>query len=453
MSASRNKKSKSSKTSKPSKPSKSSKSSTTKSKPKQSPKHKKKQSKPESTTKSKPKPKSKSKPKPQQNNTKTEQENIWGVKLKKNKKNVHIESKYKLGDFVLLGNDREGIIGYKGPLHNNPKTMIFYGIELLNGSIGDTDGTYKGKRYFQTLPNRSIFVTVDEIRRTMVGKDYNTPKRLDRRQSLQHKQHSSVGNKKQTAFELAIYDVAKEMESKCDKLEELNVSSVVIPKDNINLMNKSQSMEQNNNESKIDLSVKNVNKKIGRKRGRKKGKAKSLALSEIRRKYEQNAKNIDNERKKLIDIHKKRKSFNKVKLDANVKSKAISGFKKKLKKSNEKEKMKEMFKNESEAVENSKSIIEELGFLKYLKDYEIYSHLFKSKINNKKHRKRRRKKGINKPGDDWSHKKAVSSIHTIRRDMEKKKQEKQANNVDNDKNNIVKKWEPQTRVRANTKPH
>ena len=86
---------------------------------------------------------------------------------------------------MVLSNDREGIIGYKGKLHDKSQNDTYFGIELLNGSVGESDGIHSGKRYFQTLPDRAIFVKVDEIRRIMVGKDYNTPRRLDRRQSLQ----------------------------------------------------------------------------------------------------------------------------------------------------------------------------------------------------------------------------------------------------------------------------
>merc|ERR1712130_583170 len=208
-----------------------------------------------------------------------------------------------------------GIIGYKGKDHDNPRNITFYGIELLNGCCGNSDGQYKGKRYFQTLPDRAIFVSKDKIRRTMIGKDYNAPKRLDRRQSLQHRQSSSVLNQKQTEYELAIFDVAKELETKCNILDDIKEEQ--FEPEPLRL--------QNNHKS----SPENVVKTKKRKKGRKKEKAKSLALSAIRRKYEENAKNIDNERNKKIQKFKKRKSFNRVKLDQNVKNKAIAGFKKK----------------------------------------------------------------------------------------------------------------------------
>ena len=241
-----------------------------------------------------------------------------------------------------------------------------------------------------------------------------------------HRRHSSVTNKKQSEFELAIFQVAKEVEAKCDKLdgiqeEDMDVDSA--PNESTKLQHKPQS----------DLNPKNVMKKMGRGKGRKKGKAKSLALNEIRRKYEQNAANIDIERNKEIARFKKRKSFNRVKLDLNVKSAAISGFKKKLKKQTQKDKMKEMLKNEDEAIKNGLEIVEELGFLKYLKDYEIYSRLLQTKQGKKgkRRRKRKREKHSYHPfGDDWIHKKSVSSIHLLREKKMKEIEDKKV--MDND---------------------
>merc|ERR1712125_66212 len=93
---------------------------------------------------------------------------------------------YNLGDFCILDSDREGIIRYKGTLnhtHLSNEQSILYGIELLNGCVGDSDGTHSGKRYFQTLPNRAIFVEADKIRKVMTDKDHKAPRRLDRRRS------------------------------------------------------------------------------------------------------------------------------------------------------------------------------------------------------------------------------------------------------------------------------
>lgn len=128
------------------------------------------------------------------NGTSTTSTNPWGVKLRKKskKKSSKKVSKkksakygdYKMGDFVVLDNDREGIIGFIGSLHSKPQNVTFYGIELLNGSAGDSDGVYDGKRYFQTLPNRAIFVTKKKIRRRMTGRDMGSPRRLDRKMSL-----------------------------------------------------------------------------------------------------------------------------------------------------------------------------------------------------------------------------------------------------------------------------
>eukprot|EP01084_Bolivina_argentea_P231165 389901_1 len=188
-------------------------------------------------------------------------------------------SKYKVGDFVLLSNDREGTIGYKGPLHNNPDDVIFYGIELLNGSVGDSDGVYANTRYFHTLPQRAIFVTVDTIRRVMVGKDYLAPHRLDRRQSLQHRA-SLVDLVKQSEYELAIYEVAEEVQTKCDLLDA--ISPPLPPKSTLDNAAYSMPLPKKKKKKK--------RKKRGRPRGRSKGQSDAL------RRYQQNAQNIDNVR-------------------------------------------------------------------------------------------------------------------------------------------------------------
>merc|ERR1712228_689848 len=98
-------------------------------------------------------------------------------------------------------------------------------------------GTYLDKRYFQTLPNRAIFVKVDQIRRIMIGKDYKSPRRLDRRHSLRHRKQKQ----KQSEFELTIYSITEQMEEKCDSMDNIK---------HIRLENRAQSNEQNVNKKK-----------------------------------------------------------------------------------------------------------------------------------------------------------------------------------------------------------
>ena len=61
---------------------------------------------------------------------------------------------YEVGDWVMLSdnNHQEGIILYIGNVSG--KNNIQYGIELTDFSIGNHNGTYQGKYYFEV--NRYI---------------------------------------------------------------------------------------------------------------------------------------------------------------------------------------------------------------------------------------------------------------------------------------------------------
>merc|ERR1712129_484285 len=58
------------------------------------------------------------------------------------------------------GNDRVGIIQYKGALDG--KNGVFYGIELSKGK-GKHSGLFKGKRYFMCQKGTGIFVDKKQI--------------------------------------------------------------------------------------------------------------------------------------------------------------------------------------------------------------------------------------------------------------------------------------------------
>jgi len=51
-------------------------------------------------------------------------------------------------------------------------TGLFYGVELTDGSIGQSDGSIRGKRYFSTDGKRALFAPSTKIRRRMNPKDH-----------------------------------------------------------------------------------------------------------------------------------------------------------------------------------------------------------------------------------------------------------------------------------------
>lgn len=64
-------------------------------------------------------------------------------------KNATASKEYELGDWVLLSNKNhsEGIILFIGNVKG--KNDIQFGIEVTDFSIGQHNGTYQGKYYFQ----------------------------------------------------------------------------------------------------------------------------------------------------------------------------------------------------------------------------------------------------------------------------------------------------------------
>jgi len=78
---------------------------------------------------------------------------------------------YAVGDEVLLSKDRNGFIRYVGEVPEMG-AGLFYGVELTAGSIGQSDGSLRGKRYFTTDGKRALFAPSSKIRRKMTTKDY-----------------------------------------------------------------------------------------------------------------------------------------------------------------------------------------------------------------------------------------------------------------------------------------
>jgi len=78
---------------------------------------------------------------------------------------------YAIGDEVLMSKDRVGVVRYVGEL-KELGTGLWYGVELTDGSIGQSDGTVHGKQYFATEGKRALFVQSAKIRRKMNQKDH-----------------------------------------------------------------------------------------------------------------------------------------------------------------------------------------------------------------------------------------------------------------------------------------
>ena len=77
----------------------------------------------------------------------------------------HNEQKYELNDYISLTNKRKGLIRYIGTVHfGNGK---WFGIELIDGSIGNHDGKVGKTRYFRTASKSAIFVTKDQIKKIL----------------------------------------------------------------------------------------------------------------------------------------------------------------------------------------------------------------------------------------------------------------------------------------------
>ena len=94
---------------------------------------------------------------------------------KKNKSytNIGYNSKWQVGDEVLISKDRTGILKYIGhvPEMGDGDSKLWYGIELTSGTMGHNDGSIKGKRYFQTNGKRGMFIPESKLRRRLNRKD------------------------------------------------------------------------------------------------------------------------------------------------------------------------------------------------------------------------------------------------------------------------------------------
>ena len=94
-----------------------------------------------------------------------------GKKKKSFKKTIGSPTKWQVGDEVLISKDRTGILHYIGKVPEMGDDKTWYGLELTSGTMGQNDGSIKGKRYFQVNGKRGMFVPESKLRRRLNRKD------------------------------------------------------------------------------------------------------------------------------------------------------------------------------------------------------------------------------------------------------------------------------------------
>merc|ERR1712048_398418 len=75
---------------------------------------------------------------------------------------VRSPRQFALGDCVETWRGEKCIIRYIGNVDHFATEM--YGIEYVDGTLGQHDGEYRGKQYFVGKPNRCSFIKYSKIR-------------------------------------------------------------------------------------------------------------------------------------------------------------------------------------------------------------------------------------------------------------------------------------------------
>uniref|UniRef100_A0A0K0FZ64 Restin homolog (inferred by orthology to a D. melanogaster protein) n=1 Tax=Strongyloides venezuelensis TaxID=75913 RepID=A0A0K0FZ64_STRVS len=109
---------------------------------------------------------------------------------------------YDVDDRVVMGGGKIGICRFLG--ETNFAKGIWAGIEL-DCPMGKNDGTVKGERYFNCLPNHGIFVTASKVSRAPVDKGSNvqikhTKTSTMRQRTGSHGSSNSIDNMSITSF-------------------------------------------------------------------------------------------------------------------------------------------------------------------------------------------------------------------------------------------------------------
>ncbi len=77
---------------------------------------------------------------------------------------------FEIGDVLSLEHGDRGILHYFGPTKSTGKAIMF-GVELLDGAMGNSDGSIGEERFFACEEKRGTFVKSAKIRKKV---DYET---------------------------------------------------------------------------------------------------------------------------------------------------------------------------------------------------------------------------------------------------------------------------------------
>eukprot|EP01083_Nonionella_stella_P273371 927274_1 len=111
---------------------------------------------------------------------------------------------YKIGDHVILTQDREGIIRYVGNVEFT--SGIMFGIELKEGALGKHDGEVHNKRYFTAPKQRGIFVKPSRIRRKSRQRDRKSSFKLNRSAAIEQLKKRESTEKKRWRAPYEVYE-------------------------------------------------------------------------------------------------------------------------------------------------------------------------------------------------------------------------------------------------------
>merc|ERR1712228_845432 len=98
-------------------------------------------------------------------------------------------TKYKIGDLILFNKNKQGLIRYIGPLHNDYNE--WYGIEVIGGNKGFDNGSLQKHQYFECASNQGIFIKKYQIIRPLTSSDFAMNKK-EKRKKYKHKRNISL---------------------------------------------------------------------------------------------------------------------------------------------------------------------------------------------------------------------------------------------------------------------
>lgn len=201
---------------------------------------------------------------------------LGGIKKKKK------SCKWLIGDEVLISKDRTGVLRYIGKVPEMGDDNIWYGLELTSGTIGQHDGSIKGKRYFQTNGKRGMFIPERKLRRRLNRKDKerrnsyaeisNHVKQLQKEYAGQDAAILYPSSAQQTNIHTLVFENPEHAQKYGDGVNEFHsatfteqASPKIVNNDDINDQNDNHQNDQNKKKKKKKKNKKK-NKKIERTR-------------------------------------------------------------------------------------------------------------------------------------------------------------------------------------------